>query len=154
VYPIGEGGNKMREYKYRDKNHPPVPQLKVGDICYTRSQYTRGYADISTCEIRKVEVVWHEANKYSKDDYGHWSINYYIRTDIDSPELKSTKMYSYSTGEDGSEADLFFTPQEVMDKNISDFRDMVLNTAQNIRKTMMKLGYTPDQMSKLFEYKN
>ena len=143
-------------YKYRDINHPPVPRLKVGDICYTH--WTHGgahYDHVSKCEIRKVEVKWYEPSEFDKKNgwYGHWYINYYIRADIDSYGLKSTKMYAYHTGEEGGRQELYFTPQEVMDANIRDFKKMVLQNMENMRKTMFGLGYTKEQTKKLLEYK-
>ena len=144
-------------YKYRDINHPPVPRLKVGDICYTHWTHGgRNYEWVSKCEIRKVEVKWYEPSEFDKQRmgaYGHWYINYYIRADIDCVGLKSTKMYAYHTGEEGGRQDLFFTPQEVMDENIRDFKIMVFSNFKNMQQTMFSLGYTKEQTKKLLEYK-
>lgn len=145
----------MSEYKYTDINHPPVPLLKVGEICYTRWAHGGlNYSHVSMCAIRKVEVRWHEPSEYDKKqgEYGYWYINYYIRTDIDRPELKSTKMYAYSTNEEGGRLKtLFFTPQEVLEKNVADFMKMVKDTAGEIRKTMLSLGYSEDKIKGLLE---
>lgn len=142
----------MSEYKYTDKNHPPVPLLKVGDICYAHCQWGVGahYADISKCEIRKVEVKWCEPSDYDKErgEVAHWIINYFIRSDIDEVGLKSTKMYSYSTDEEGGRLkSLYFTPQEVMDENIEDFLKSTYNIAKRMRSTMKKLGYSQEKIN-------
>lgn len=149
----------MDDYKYTDINHPPVPRLKVGDICY--AHWTHGgsdYSHVSTCEIRKVEVKWYEPSEYDKKNSrfcGHWYINYYIRADVDCVGLKSTKMFPYHTGEEGGyRQDLFFTPQEVMDENIRSFREMVVNKAAYMRSTMRTLGYNTEQINGLLEYKH
>lgn len=147
----------MSEYKYRDKNHPPVPRLKVGDRCYTHWPYGgRDYYYVSTCEVRKVEVLWYEPSDYDKEHMGacgYWHIDYFIRTDVDKPHMKSTKMFAYHTDEDGgSIQSLWFTPQDVMDDNIRDFKDMVNKTIANIRRTMKQLGYTVEQTKKLLEF--
>ena len=145
------------DYKYRDKNHPPVPMLKVGDIVYAHCQWGVGhnYSEVSKCEIRKVEVRWCEPSDYdkSKGYYGHWYVSYYIRSDIDKVGLKSTKMYSYGTGEDGGKKNLFLTPQEVMDENIREFREHFVKTVNAMRRTMFSLGYTKEMTKKLLEYK-
>ena len=144
-------------YKYTDKNHPPVPLLKVGDICYAHCQWGIGhqYSEISKCEIRKVEVKWYEPSEYDKKrgDYGFWHIDYYIRSDINMVGLKSTKMFPFHTSEDGSPlVSLFFTPQEVMDENIRDFKKMLENNICQMRQQMQSLGYTEEQTTKLLEY--
>ena len=145
------------EYKYKDINHPPVPMLKVGDRCYTH--WTHGGADyshVSTCEIRKVEVKWYEPSEYDRKhlgNYGHWYINYYIRSNVDSYGLKSTKMFPYHTGEEGGKQELYLTPQEVMDENIRNFRSMVENNIKSMQKKMLSLGYTKEQTNKLLEHK-
>lgn len=150
---------RKSELKYTDKNHPPVPLLKVGDRCYTRCPWDGGnYGHISVCEVRKVEVKWCEPTEYEKKalgGVGHWYINYYIRTDINHASLKSTKMYAYHTGEDGcSIKDLYFTPQEVLDENIRRFKDMVIHKAKDIQRTMRSLGYSEEQSKNLLEYKS
>lgn len=149
-------GKDKPEYKYTDKNHPPVPLLKVGDICYARWAYggAANYSHVSKCAIRKVEVRWYEPSEYDKEqgEYGYWYINYYIRTDINYPGLKSTKMYPYHTGEEGGEIkNLYLTPQEVMEKNVADFMKMVKDTAGEIRKTMLSLGYSAEKIKGLLE---
>ena len=146
----------MIEYKYTDKNHPPVPLLKVGDICYARWAYggRARYSHVSKCEIRKVEVRWNELSEYGKKHgtHGYWYINYYIRTDVDSYGLKSTKINPYHTGEEGGDIkDLYLTPQEVMEENVVDFIKKVKNTAGEIRKTMLSLGYSDEKIKGLLE---
>lgn len=149
---------RKSELKYTDKNHPPVPLLKVGDRCYTSCPWDGGnYGHISVCEVRKVEVRWYEPTKYEKEqgEYGYWYINYYIRTDINHASLKSTKIFAYHTGEDGySIKDLYLTPQEVLDENIRRFKDMVIKKAKDIQRTMRSLGYSEEQTKNLLEYKN
>ena len=146
---------RVYSYKFRDKEHPPVPNLQVGDKVYAKSTLGIGpnYDDVSTCEIRKVEVIWHDPNPHDEDDYGYWYINYYIRTDVDRPGLKSTKIYPYHTGEEGGPKELYMTPQEVMDMNIREFLDSTQKTIKSMRKKMLALGYTEEQSSKLLEYK-
>ena len=145
----------MIEYKYTDKNHPPVPLLKVGDICYAHWAHGgANYSHVSKCEIRKVEVKWYEPSEYDKKQgmYGYWYINYYIRTDINYPGLKSTRMYPYHTGEEGGDIkNLYLTPQEVMEENVADFMQMVKNTTGEIRKTMLSLGYSEEKIKGLLE---
>lgn len=147
----------MIEHRYKDKNHPPVPQLKVGDRCYTFCTFGIGrrYDYVTTCEVRKVEVKWYEPSSYDREKgaYGYWYIDYYIRTDVDYKALKSTRMYAYRLGDDGREPDLFLTPQEVMDENIRDFKDMVAKNIESMRKTMHSLGYSEEQTKKLLESK-
>ena len=146
----------MSEYKFTDKNHPPVPTLKVGDRCYAHCPWGMHYDRVSTCEIRKVEVKWIEPNDYEKEhlgEVGHWYINYYIRTDVDRVGLKSTKMYAYRLGDDGREPDLYLTPQEVMDKNIIEFKKSLMLQLNGMRKEMKRLGYSVEQTNKLLEYK-
>ena len=123
------------EHKFTDKNHPPVPTLKVGDICYAHCPWIRNHSYVSTCEIRKVEVKWNEG-----EDGGYWNINYYIRTDIDNRGLKSTKMYAYKLGDDGRTADIFLTPQEVMAENIERFKSELMSNIKSMAKTMKSLG--------------
>ena len=145
----------MNDYKYTDKNHPPIPLLKVGDKCYTFCDFGRHYDYVSTCEVRKVEVKWYEPSDYYKERLGaigFWHIDYYIRI-VEDYGRKSTKMYRYSTGEDGTRQNLFLTPQEVMDENIRDFMDMVTKNVAGIRRKMKALGYSEEKISKLLEYK-
>lgn len=143
------------DYKYTDKNHPPVPTLKVGDRCYCSCPWGVRYDHVSTCEIRKVEVRWYEPTDYDKErgEKGYWHIDYYIRTDIDQVGLKSTRMFAYRLGDDGREADLFLTPQEVMDRNIEDFKKSLIRQVDGIRKEMKRLGYSTEQRTKLLEFK-
>lgn len=143
--------NSDIEHRFTDRNHPPVPQLKVGDICYASCQWgSRDHYDyISTCEVRKVEVFWHEEEEY-------WYVKYYIRADIDDQYLKSTKMYSYYLVGEGARCGgfpIYRTPQEVMDDNIREFKERVFNQLASMRGTMRKLGYSEEQMSKLLENK-
>lgn len=146
----------MTKYKFCDKNHPPVPRLKVGDRCYAHSEFGGRYSRISTCEVRKVEVNWHEPTAFEIEhfgDKGYWHIDYYIRTDVDYPSLKSTKMHAYFTNEDGAHIQsLYFTAQEVMDENIRNFKQMVNDTICEMRSKMQTLGYTENQIRQLLEY--
>ena len=132
------------ELKYKDKDHPPVPQLKVGDICYCRWPWGRSYSHVSTCEIRKVEVKWVGDG---------WVIDYFIRTDIDSVGLKSTKRYAYHLGDDGRKPDIFLTPQEVMERNLEYFKKELLTNVQEISKKMKKLGMSDNQIKMLEQLK-
>lgn len=136
-------------HKYTDKNHKPVPELKVGDRCYCSGGSWDDYSWVSTCEVRKVEVRWYEFS----DGEGYWSVNYYIRTDVDKPALKSTRMCAYNLDGEGIYT-IYRTPQEVMDAQIKRFKKMVMNTAMCMRRTMRKLGYTEEQTRNLLEYKN
>lgn len=144
-----------RGYKYTDKNHPPVPMLKVGDRCYTHCAWNyHNYEHISVCEVRKVEVRWYEPTKYEKEqgEYGYWHIDYYIRTDVNNVALKSTRMYAYHTGEDGfAIKDLYFTPQEVLESNIRDFGRELFSRVTALQNTMRKLGYSQEDMKRAFE---
>ena len=145
----------MTEYKYTDKNHPPVPTLKVGDKCYAFCDFGRHYDYVSTCEVRKVEVKWYEPTDYDREHYGHigyWHIDYYIRI-IYRGRDKSTKMFPYRLGDDGREPNLFLTPQEVLDINIRDFKKMVIENVKSLQKKMTALGYTQEQATKLLEFK-
>ena len=135
-------------HKFTDKNHKPVPELKVGDRCYTSGGSWNDYSWVSTCEIRKVDVHWVEFG-----DEGYWSIDYYIRTDVDIPYLKSTKMGAYHLDNEGL-CQIYRTPQEVMDEQIRRFKDMVMNNAERMRQTMRRLGYSEEQRQNLLEYKN
>ena len=150
---------RKSELKFTDKNPPPVPLLKVGDRCYAHCPWNGGnYSHISVCEVRKVEVRWCEPSEYEKEklgEVGHWYINYYIRTDVNSVGLKSTRMNAYHTGEDGcSLKTLYFTPQEALDENIRRFKEMVISKAKDIQKEMRCLGYSEKQCKNLLEYKN
>ena len=128
-----------------------MPLLKVGDRCYTSCPWSVGhrYDYVSTCEVRKVEIKWYEANAWDLESVGHWEIIYWIRTDVDNLGLKSTPRHSYRLGDDGREPDLFLTPKEVMDKNIEKFKDMVFKQADSIRKTMHQLGYSKEEQRKV-----
>lgn len=139
----------MREivHKYTDKNHKPVPELKVGDRCYT-SGGCGEYDSVAVCEIRKVEVNW-----VGTDEEGYWNIKYYIRENVNIPALKSTRMCAYHLDNEGI-YDIYRTPQEAMDDNIRRFKERVMNTTMSMRKTMRRLGYTEEQEKKLLEYKN
>ena len=154
----GHGWKKMitmTKYKYTDKNHPPVPRLKVGDICYAHSDFGRYYDYVAKCEVRKVEVKWFEPSEYDREHLGwcgYWHIDYYIRM-FGPAGRKETKMFAYHSDEDGDRQNLFFTPQEVMDDNIRDFTDMVQKTIVAMQKKMFSLGYTQEQTRKLLEYK-
>lgn len=143
----------MVNYKFTDPDIRPMPQLKVGDICYVTCPWSigRNYSHISKCEVRKIEVKWHEPIVICDNvvNVGHWTINYYLRTDIDSPGLKSTPRCAYYLGDDGSEPDMFLTPKEVMDVNIEKFKRMVIETANSMRKTMKQLGYTEEKQRNL-----
>ena len=142
---------KMIEHKYTEKNHPPVPLLKVGDICYARAQWGIGsnYSDYSKCQVRKVCVVWNEPTYGEKT--GHWSVSYKLYTDVDDPYLRSARQHNYHLGEDGFRKDIYLTPQEVMEKNVADFMKTVKNTAGEIRKTMLSLGYSEEKIKGLLE---
>lgn len=144
----------MNEYKYTDKNHPPVPQLKVGDICYTFCDFGRKYDYVSKCEIRKVAVLWRQYSDYEKEHYDredHWEIEYYIRILYGWGD-KSAKLIPYCLGDDGRKPNLFLTPQEVMDINIRDFKEMVIKNIKSMQETMFGLGYTKEMTQKLLEY--
>lgn len=144
--------NSGKEYKFTDKNHPPVPQLKVGDRCYTFCDWDcYNYSHISTCEVRKIVVRWIEPDN-QLGRVGHWSVAYYIRTDVDSPGLKTTKIYPYYLNDEGLSR-IYLTPQEVMNENIRIFKERVFNQLASMRGTMKKLGYSEEQMSKLLENK-
>ena len=142
------------DYKYTDKNHPPVPRLKVGDICYAHSDFGVHYDYVAKCEVRKVEVKWFEPSDYDKKHgwVGHWHIDYFIRM-YDPAGRKGAKMYAYHTDEDGMRQSLFFTPHEVMDDNIRDFKEFVMKNVENIRRKMRQIGYTEEQAKKLLEFK-
>lgn len=137
-------------YKYTDKNHPPVPQLKVGDICYAHAQWGIGhhYGDYSKCQVRKVNVVWIEPTYGEKT--GHWSVSYKLYTDVDNG-LRSARQYEYRLGEDGSWKDIYLTPQEVMEENVADFMKMVKDTAGAIRDKLLSLGYSEKKIKGLLE---
>lgn len=135
-------------HKYRDKNHKPVPELKVGDRCYTSGGFN-DYSWVSVCEIRKIDVHWVEFN----DGHGYWTVDYYIRTDVDKPYLKSVKMHAYHLDNEGL-CRIYRTPQEVMDENIREFKDMVIKKAEAMRRTMHRLGYSEEQTKNLLEYKS
>lgn len=141
----------MIEYKYTDKNHPPVPQLKVGDICYAHTKRGLGmkYNDYSKCQVRKVNVAWNEPTYGEKT--GHWSVSYKLYTDVDKPHFRSARQYDYYLGEDGFRKDIYLTPQEVMEENVADFMKMVKDTADGIRKTMKALGYSEEKIKGLLE---
>lgn len=137
------------KHKYTDKNHKPVPELKVGDRCYKSGGYD-DYSSVNVCEIRKVEVRWIE----SHDGSGYWSISYYIRENVDCKALKTTRVFPfYLHGEEIGCNEIYRTPQEVMDKNIQDFKDKVIREAERMRKAMRKLGYSDEQTKNLLEYK-
>lgn len=61
-------------------------------------------------------------------------------------------MYPYHTGEEGGGIkNLYLTPQEVLEENVADFMKMVKNTAGEIRKTMLSLGYSEEKIKGLLE---
>ena len=136
------------EHRFTDKNHPPVPTLKVGDICYAHCPWIRNFAHVSTCEVRKVEVKWHEDGEGK-----YWNIYYYIRTDVDNKALKSTRLYPYSLGDDGRRANLYLTPQEVMAENIEYFKRELMSNINSIAKTMKSLGMEDKQIKMLEQLK-
>ena len=144
----------MTDYKFKDKNHPPVPTLKVGDKCYAFCDFGRHYDYVSTCEVRKVDVKWYEPTEYEKKNgwCGYWHIDYYVRIVYDYLN-KSTKRFAYRLGDDGRDPNLFLTPQEVLDINIRDFKKMVIENVKSLQKKMTALGYTQEQATKLLEFK-
>ena len=139
-----------REYKYTDRSHPPVPLLKVGDKCYKPSVYNT--QSVSTCEIRRVEVRWVEADRFFKDDVGHWSVDYYIRIDVDRPALKSTIMSVHGLDDEHLNR-IYLTPQDAMEEVVRRFKETVCNQADDIRKEMRRLGYTKAESRKMLNYK-
>lgn len=147
---------EKEKWKYTDKAHPPVPLLKVGDICYCRCSWDYyNVSHISKCEIRKVEVRWIEYNEHERTELGwvsHWNIDYYIRTDIDYPALKSTKLYTYHL-EDGNRQDIYLTPQEVLEENVKEFIKQTKTKMQGLQKVMQRLGYSEENARKLLEIK-
>lgn len=140
----------VREYKYTDRNHPPVPLLKVGDRCYKPSVYS--IQRVSTCEIRRVEVRWVEADRFFKDDVGHWSVDYYIRIDVDWPALKSTIMSVHGLDDEHLNR-IYLTPQEAMEEIVRRFKETVCQQACEIRKEMHRLGYKKSESRKMLNYK-
>lgn len=139
-----------REYKYTDRSHPPVPQLKVGDICYAAGGNWR--RRVSTCEIRRVEVKWVESRSYIDNDVPHWRIDYYIRIDVDRPELKSTIMSVHGLDDEHLNR-IYLTPQEAMEEVIRRFKETVCSQADDIRKEMHRLGYKKSESRKMLNYK-
>ena len=139
-----------REYKYTDRSHPPVPLLKVGDICYATGGNWR--RRVSTCEIRRVEVRWVEADRFFSDDVAHWSVDYYIRKDVDWPPLKSTIMSVHGLDDEHINR-IYLTPQEAMEEVVRRFKETVCNQADDIRKEMRRLGYTKAESRKMLNYK-
>lgn len=137
----------MSNPKYTDKNHKPVPELKVGDRCYTGGGYA-DYSSVHVCEIRKVEVKWVD----NHDGSGYWMVDYYIRENVNIPAIKTTRMYAYSLDE-GRIYRIYRTPQEVMDENIRYFKQMVVRNAEAMRKTMRKLGYPEEKTRNLLTIK-
>lgn len=139
------------EYKFIDKNHPPVPQLKVGDICYTKSDSVICRYGYSKCEVRKVEVKWIEPCGYN-DNVGHWSIVYYLRTDIDDPVLKSTRLQPYTLNECGGRLQtIYLTPQEVMKTIVNDFKRDATEWVGRIKSELLAIGYDKKDISKMLE---
>lgn len=139
-----------REYKYTDRSHPPVPLLKVGDRCYKPSVYNT--QSVSTCEIRRVSVVWVEPRSYIDTDVPHWRIDYYIRTDVNIPHLKSTVMSTFGLDDEHLNR-IYLTPQEAMGEIIKRFKETVCRQACEIRKEMHRLGYTKAESRKMLNYK-
>lgn len=139
-----------REYKYTDWSHPPVPQLKVGDRCYKPSLYDT--QSVSTCEIRRVNVVWEEPRPYIDTDVPHWRIDYYIRVDVDKPLCKSTVMSAFGLDDEHINR-IYLTPQEAMGEIIRRFKETVCRQACGIRKEMHRLGYTKAESRKMLNYK-
>lgn len=141
-------GERKIVHKYTDKNHKPVPELKVGDKCYTTGGHNEFYW-VSVCEIRKVEVRWHEFS----DGDAYWSVNYYIRENVNIPAIKTTRMCAYNLDDEGLYR-IYRTPQEAMDENIRYFKECVMKAAIRMRKTMRRLGYSEEQTKNLLEYKD
>lgn len=139
-----------REYKYTDINHPPVPELKVGDRCYKPSVYNT--RSVSTCEIRRVNVVWVEPRSYIDTDVPHWRIDYYIRTDVNIPHLKSTVMSAFGLDNEHLNR-IYLTPQEVMEEIIRRFKETVCRQASEIRNEMHRLGYKKSESRKMLNCK-
>lgn len=139
-----------REYKYTDRSHPPVPQLKVGDRCYKPSLYDT--QSVSTCEIRRVNVVWEEPRPYIDTDVPHWRIDYYIRVDVDKPYLKSTVMSAFGLDNEHLNR-IYLTPQEAMEEIVRRFNETVYRQACKIRKEMHRLGYKKSESRKMLNYK-
>lgn len=139
-----------REYKYTDINHPPVPELKVGDHCYATSGYN--VQSISTCEIRRVNVVWEEPRPYIDTDVPHWRIDYYIRMDVDKPLCKSTVMSAFGLDDEHLNR-IYLTPQEAMEELVKRFKETVALQAEQIREEMRRIGYTKAESRKLLDYR-
>ena len=139
-----------REYKYTDRSHPPVPQLKVGDRCYKPSVYNT--QSVSTCEIRRVNVVWVEPMSYMDNDVPHWRIDYYIHTDVNIPQLKSTVMSAFGLDNEHLNR-IYLTPQEAMEVIIRRFKETVCRQAGEIRNEMHRLGYKKSESRKMLNYK-
>lgn len=140
----------VREYKYTDINHPPIPELKVGDRCYMPSLYDT--QSVSTCEIRRVNVVWEEPRPYIDTDVPHWRIDYYIRMDVDQPLCKSTVMSAFGLDDEHINR-IYLTPQEAMGEIIRRFKETVCRQACEIRKEMHRLGYKKSESRKMLNYK-
>lgn len=136
--------------QYTDRNHPPVPQLKVGDRCYMPSLYDT--QSVSTCEIRRVNVVWEEPRPYIDTDVPHWRIDYYIRVDVDKPLCKSTVMSAFGLDNEHINR-IYLTPQEAMEEIIRRFKETVCRQAGEIRNEMHRLGYKKSESRKMLNYK-
>ena len=107
---------------------------------------------MSTCEIRRVNVRWVEADRFFSDDVAHWSVDYYIRIDVDRPELKSTIMSVHGLDDEHINR-IYLTPHEAMEEVVRRFKETVCNQADDIRKEMRRLGYTKAESRKMLNYK-
>lgn len=132
--------------QYTDRNHPPVPQLKVGDRCYTTSGYNT--YRVSVCEVRKVDVSWVEARTFIEGDVAHWRTDYYIRTDVDNKDLKSYSMSAFGL-DDEHLCRIYLTPQEAVEEIVRRFKESVCSHANMIRSEMKRIGYTKQEMRKV-----
>lgn len=134
-----------RTYRFTDKNHPPVPELKVGDRCYKTSGYNT--YRVSVCEVRKVVVSWVEADNFIEGDVAHWRIDYYIRTDVDNKYLKSFSMSAFGL-DDEHISRIYLTPQETVEEIVRRFKESVCSHAKIIQSEMMRIGYTKKEARK------
>lgn len=107
---------------------------------------------MSTCEVRRVEVKWIEADRFLNDDVAHWSVDYYIRIDVDRPELKSTIMSVHGLDDEHLNR-IYLTPQEAMEEVVRRFKETVCNQADDIRKEMHRLGYKKSESRKMLNYR-
>lgn len=62
----------IKNHKYCDKNHKPIPIFNIGDVAYTIAPKSLdfGLSGIEEQKVRKIEVRWNE---------DHWEIAYKIK---------------------------------------------------------------------------